>query len=203
MASVESSSRISGTRLRILDAAARLFREKGYAGTTQRDIASECGMQPGSLYYHFASKDEVLAEVLDLGILRALEGVQDALSSLRQNVGPRERLRVAIAAHLKTLFLQGDYTSAHFRIWKLAPAEVRARNLVLRDRYEAVWVKLLKEIQEDGGLRTDLDLRVLRLFIFGAMNLTLDWYQEGDLTLEDLADMYTDFLLRGVEGRVA
>jgi AcrR family transcriptional regulator len=189
---------VAETRLRILDAAARLFREKGFAGTSQRDIATACEMQPGSLYYHFASKDEVLAEVLDLGILRVIQGVEAALAGLEAEASPRERLRVAIAAHLETLFHQGDYTSAHFRIWKLAPPEIQRRNLVLRDRYEAIWVGLLEAMKEAGTFRGDVDLRVLRLFLFGAMNWTLDWYQERDLTLTELAEMYTDFLLRGV-----
>ncbi len=193
-----SEAPVSGTRLRILDAAARLFREKGFAGTSQRDIATACEMQPGSLYYHFKSKDEVLAEVLDLGIIRVLEGVETALRGLGSDVSPRERLRVAIAAHLETLFHQGDYTSAHFRIWKLAPPEIQQRNLILRDRYEAIWVGLLREMKKDGAFRDDVDLRVLRLFLFGAMNWTLDWYQEQDLTLPELAAMYAELLLRGV-----
>jgi len=199
MASIDQTDRVSETRLRILDAAARLFREKGYSATTQRDIAGACGMKVGSLYYHFASKDEVLAEVLDLGILRLLDGVEIALEQLDSNVEPHTRFRVAIAAHLDTLFHQGDYTSAHFRIWKIAPPEVRTRNLVLRDRYEAIWVDLLQAMQDCGAIRASLDLRVLRLFIFGAMNWTLDWYGEGDLTLDQLAVIYTDILLKGIE----
>ncbi len=201
MSTVEHTPRVSATRLRILDAAARLFREKGFAGTTQRDIAAACDMKVGSLYYHFASKDDVLAEVLDLGILRVLEGVEAALAELGPDAEPLERFRVAITAHLDTLFHQGDYTSAHFRIWKVAPRDVQARNLVLRDRYEAVWVSLLEDMRDSGVLRAGVDLRVLRLFIFGAMNWTLDWYGEGDLTLEQLASMYADILLQGVESR--
>jgi AcrR family transcriptional regulator len=198
MATVRAESAESPTRARILDAAARLFREKGYAATSQRDIASACGLTAASLYYHFASKEDVLAEVLDVGILRPLDTLKKALAELAPRTPPRERLRVAIATHLEALFHQGDYTSAHFRIWKVAPREVQARNLVLRDKYEAVWITLLEDLRGEGAIRTNVDLRVLRLFLIGGMNLTLDWYQDGDYTLDELAEIYTDFLLEGI-----
>ena len=198
MAATVHQSEVSSTRLRILDAAAKLFRENGYAGTSQRDIASACGLQAASLYHHFASKEEVLAEVLDVGILRPLNALEAALEELDEATPPLERFRTAIATHLHSLFDQGDYTSAHFRIWKVAPAQVQARNVVLRDKYEAVWMDLLSNLREAGLIRSDVDLRILRLFLFGGMNLTLDWYQAGDYNLDDLATMYADFLLHGV-----
>jgi len=69
------------TRGRILDAATELFNERGYAGTSIRDIAERTGMTKGSLYYHFASKDELLyaivAPLLD-AIATFLTTVRDA-----------------------------------------------------------------------------------------------------------------------------
>lgn len=203
MTTLTSKADISPTRLRILDAAARLFRQKGFLGTTLRDIAAQCDMQAGSIYYHFQSKDDVLAEVLDLGITRLSEAVQSSLAALPEGASVDEILRAAIRAHLSSLFAHGDYTSAHFRIWKLAPAEVQRRNLVIRDAYEKIWVEQLEELQRQGSIRGEVNLRVLRLFLFGALNWTLDWYQEGELTLEELADIYTDFLLNGVSARKA
>lgn len=200
MATLSSKENISPTRLRILDAAARLFRQKGFLGTTLRDIAAQCDMQAGSIYYHFQSKDDVLAEVLDLGITRLSEAVRLAVTALPEDASAKEKIRAAIVAHLRSLFAHGDYTSAHFRIWKLAPVEVQRRNLVVRDAYEAIWVEQLEEMQRRGAIKFEVNLRVLRLFLFGALNWTLDWYQEGELTLEELADMYTDFLLNGIAG---
>lgn len=201
MSSFTTPSIASDTRRRILDAAAKLFREKGFAGTSQRDIASSCGMQPASLYYHFSSKDDVLTEVLDVGILRVLENVESALAQLDAAATPKTCLTVAMTAHLEMLILQGDYTSAHFRIWKLAPREVQKKTLVNRDRYEGIWSGLFRDMREAGTVREDIDLRVVRFFIFGALNLTLDWYQDGNHTLPELAEMYTDFLLNGIESR--
>ena len=52
----------------LLDAAARLFAEKGYVATSMRDIAQDCGMLPGSLYYHFAAKEDLLVAVYERGV---------------------------------------------------------------------------------------------------------------------------------------
>jgi AcrR family transcriptional regulator len=65
-------SRSKESRAQILAAAARLFREQGYAATTLRQIAAAAGIQAGSIYYHFASKDDILIEVLDAGIAAVL-----------------------------------------------------------------------------------------------------------------------------------
>ena len=66
-------SKSERTRGDILAAAARLFRHEGYYATTMRDIAQESGIEAGSIYYHFGSKDQILSEVLDIGV-RALHG---------------------------------------------------------------------------------------------------------------------------------
>ena len=61
-------SKSERTREAILAAAARLFRYQGYHATTMRDIAQKSGVEAGSIYYHFQSKDEILSEVLDIGV---------------------------------------------------------------------------------------------------------------------------------------
>jgi len=99
--------------MRILDAAAQTFRRKGYAGTTLNEIAKVADMQAGSLFYHFASKDELLEEVLDIGMRRVHEAVEDSQARLADDVPHRERIRAAVEAHFATLLKHGDYTSAN------------------------------------------------------------------------------------------
>src|SRR3546814_8578670 len=66
----------TGTRERILDVSARIFRTRGYAETTMNDIAEATGIKAASIYYYFRSKDEIVEEVLNLGTLRAFEAVR-------------------------------------------------------------------------------------------------------------------------------
>ena len=132
------------SRRAVLDAAARLFRHQGYAATSLRDIAEVAGMQAGSLYYHFDSKEEIVAEVLRTGIETVLHAVEAAVREARaRGVGGSGLLEVAIRAHLESLLRVSDYTSADVRIYAHVPPAIRRQNLALRDRYEEVWRRLL------------------------------------------------------------
>src|SRR5216684_1668811 len=85
-------------RVRLLDAAAKLFSERGFHGTSMRDIAKAVDMLSGSIYYHFDSKDEMLLAVYEEGMRRVAETVDAAVISANQ---PWDRLEAACAAHLR------------------------------------------------------------------------------------------------------
>src|SRR5262245_18145902 len=113
------------TRQAVLDAAARLFRQRGYAAPSLRDIADAAGIQAGSLYYHFDSKEHIVAEVLRVGVESVLEGVSSAVARARAAVGRGVvLLEAAIRGHLEALLTHGDYTSANVRILGHVPPTV-------------------------------------------------------------------------------
>ncbi|MDP6173888.1 MAG: helix-turn-helix domain-containing protein, partial [Rhodospirillales bacterium] len=99
---VKPQSKSEKTRLRILDGAARTFRDKGYGATRLTDIASAAHIQAGSLYYHFDSKEQMLDEVLARGHGRVFDGVRGRIKELGGRASYRERLRAAIRVHLET-----------------------------------------------------------------------------------------------------
>jgi len=182
-------------RTRILDEAARLFLARGYAETTLRDIADAAGVKAGSIYYHFDSKEDLLAEILDQGIERITRTVDEALVSAGPE--PATRLRVAIGAHLSALFQHGPYTAAHVGVFHGAPEEVRRAGIPARDAYEERWAKLLDAAVEDPGV----DLHVVRVALLGMMNSTLDWYRpDGPRGLDQVADTIADTVLVGLLG---
>ena len=80
------------TRQRILDAAARTFRNQGFAGTTLNDIANAAQLRAGSIYYHFDSKERLLEEVLDIGIARVATAVKEEVDGLPPETSPTERI---------------------------------------------------------------------------------------------------------------
>ena len=181
------SSRSLPGRDGILDAAARRFLEAGYAETSVRDIAADVGVKAASIYYHFESKDELLATILDEGIERITATVQAALAGA-EGADPAERLRVAMTAHLAALFEHGPYTAAHVGVFPSAPDTVRAAGLPARDAYEAIWARLISDAHGAGSLHGGDDLRVVRLALLGAMNATLHWFDpDGPRSLEDVA----------------
>ena len=190
----------SGTmRREILDVAAKLFRENGVAATTLRDIAKRCGIKAASIYHHFSSKDDLLLEVLDFGIERIHSTLADVLGRIPADAPFEAKLRAAIRTHVECFFDYGDYTATNIRVFGQAPRAVQRRNLRWRDRYEELWKELFAEGRKRGAIRPGVDLDVVRLYLFGAMNRTVEWYDpRGPLDVAALAGRFTDLLLHGI-----
>ena len=159
-----------------LDNAARLFRTQGYAAVTMRDIAAACEVKAGSLYYHFASKEQIVVEVLNTGVNMVIAEVLRHMGRLPAGAVLALRLRTAIAAHLHTLLGRNDYIGANIRIFAHVPDRVRIEALAHRQLYEAWWQDLLDQGARDGAFRPGTDLRLVRLFLMGAMNWSLEWH---------------------------
>ena len=161
----------------MLDCAARLFSRNGYAAVSLRGIAAESGMKAGSLYYHFASKDVIVTEILNIGVRRVHVAEEQALAATTAHAPTAERLRVAIDAHLRALHEAGDYTSANIRIFGQVPPSVREAHQAVRRDYETLWATLLKHGIAAGDLRAEIDVPRHRAFLLGAMNSSLDWLE--------------------------
>lgn len=196
MTSEQSKSDIS--RARILDAAAKTFRQKGYAATTLIEIARAAGMQAGSLYYHFGSKDDLLEEVLDIGMRRVHEAVEESQQRLPADSSHHDRIRVAVEAHLATLLKHDDYTSANIRIFGQVPETVQQHHIRQRDAYAGLWRRILTKAQKSGALRSDIDLGLVRMLLMGALNWSVEWYQPGRKSIQTIADHICLMLFSGI-----
>lgn len=186
-------------RQQVLDASAKLFRDKGYAGTTMREVADRCGIRAASLYYHFPSKDEILAEVFDYGVKHVFDAVRAAVDRLPASATAYQKIRAAILAHLESFFVLGDYTASNIRVFRQAPREVQRRNRRVRDRYEGYWHTLFEEARRRGEIRGEVDMAIARLFLIGGLNHTLEWYtKRGGASFGDLADRYAALLFHGI-----
>jgi AcrR family transcriptional regulator len=169
-------SRADVSRQQILAVAATLFGQNGYAGTSLRDIAAAVGMKAGSLYYHFASKEELAEEVLRIGVERVHQAVADRIRALGQGAPLRHKIEAAIAAHLKTLWLENAFTSAHIRCIHAVPVGVQDRLRQARRNYEKVWRALIDEAVRKSALAEGADPDCVRLAILGALNWSLEWF---------------------------
>jgi AcrR family transcriptional regulator len=165
----------AGRRGQIVRESARLFREKGYDGTSVRDIASATGLQSGSWVYHFRTKQEILAAVMEEGLQQALERIE-AIG--REQLPPREHFRALLRTHLDTLLGPGqDFIPVLLYEWRSLEPEARPRIVELQRRYEAVWDAVIGELQRSGewAQPTGVD----RLLMFGALNWIAHWYRPG------------------------
>src|SRR5438477_214064 len=144
---------MSARRSELTRAAARLFAEKGYHGTSIGDLAEAMGVQKGSLYAHSESKADLLWEVAREGAAAfhsALDAVPDE--------GPIvERIRAALRAHLRVVAEQLDVATVFVREWRYLQGERREEFVAERRRYEERFRALFRDGRELGELRTDLD----------------------------------------------
>ncbi len=186
----------SGLRHEIVAASARLFRTQGYERTSVRDIAAAVGIQSGSWFYHFKSKQEILLAVMSEGLAKATADIE-AIAT--EDLAPRERFRKLVAAHLATLVMPGnDFVPVTLYEWRSLDADAVRTVAGLTQRYEDVWDKVLADLQASGDWArpTALD----RLLMFGAMNWTVQWYRaRGQASLEQLVEATMQFLLRTPE----
>jgi AcrR family transcriptional regulator len=189
------------TRRRILDAAARVLRQKGFAGTRLADIARAADMQAGSLYYHFGSREELVAEVMRTGVANAFEAVQRRLAELPAEAGAGARLRAAMETHLQFLVEQSDYASATIKLIGQVPREMQDRQIANERVFGKLWKKLLREAQDTGDIRGDLNLSVVRMMVMGAMNWAVEWYDPDRGPAEDIARDFIAMVMEGLEPR--
>jgi len=187
------------TREAILAAAARLFRHEGYYATTMRDIAQESGIEAGSIYYHFQSKDQVLSEILELGIRRLYERVREIVRSARNHPEDfRSTFALLVETHLTHLLTDSDFTSANIRNYPMLTDETRAPHRELRASYAGAWSSFLNDAKRAGHLRSDISVSVIRQFILSSMNWTVEWYDVDKYPVHLLAERMSKLILDGM-----
>ena len=183
----------SNRREELLRVSAKLFREKGFDGTTIRDISSAAGMHSGSPFYHFKTKQDILVAVMEQGLAEGLRKTEEVIALA---LPPEQKLKELIRAQLGTILEDGsDFIPVLLYDWRgLTPAN-RRRVVALKDRYDALWQRLIDELQRAGHIPGDAQL--MRLLILGAVNWTGTWYRTGGrLSLDEVADGAARLFLR-------
>jgi AcrR family transcriptional regulator len=183
------------TRNEILEAAAQIFSQKGYHGTSMQDIALAVNLQKGSLYHHVSSKQEILFELLNQGLDILIERVMDAIADPGY---PDEKLHKAISAYLCSLTEYQDLAAVLLLEYRSLEPDFYERHILRRDRFEQIWRDLIKEGNEDGIFacpHPSLSARAL----LGLMNWTVTWFHsDGPMSAEEIAHQYSDLFLFGL-----
>ncbi|MCC7243712.1 MAG: TetR family transcriptional regulator [Acidobacteria bacterium] len=156
----------------ILRAAARMFRERGFADTGMRDIAEASDLSPANLYHYFDGKDEILFYCQDRALDRMMAGVAEARRRFRR---PHERLGAVLETHVLTMLDEVEGATAHLQVDALAPT-LRERIVRKRDRYERAVRRLVTEGMHDGTFVQGEAALVTRAML-GALNWVVTWYR--------------------------
>ncbi|MCP3989155.1 MAG: TetR/AcrR family transcriptional regulator [Actinomycetia bacterium] len=176
----------SNRRDDLIEAAAVCFSRDGFDAASIRGIAAEVGMQTASIYYHFASKDDLLLAVHERGLrfiteaaLQAIEGVEPGW----------DKVEAACTAHLRAL-LGGEPIFKAIMAPLPSTSTVRPQIVEMRDSYEQVFRDLLDELDLPEGT----DRRHLRLLLLGAMNWSFTWFQGRRSDIDAFARSIVDGL---------
>ena len=195
--SAASTPRVGGRRDELLAIAGQQFAEKGFKNTTVRDIADAAGIQSGSLYHHFDSKESMADELLR-AFQDELFGQYDEILASADDA--RTKLERAVRVSFEAIENHPDEVAITQNdvdhLIRLGGFDYLAdRNAQSRQ----VWVTLLEQGVASGVLRADLDITLTYRFIRDTVWVAVRWYRPGGgLTHTEVADQYVRILLDGI-----
>jgi AcrR family transcriptional regulator len=198
-AAAGENDQATSTADRLLAGAADLFRRKGYAATTTRELSALLGIQNASLYYHMEKKEDLLFKLC----VSTLEDVAKVFKScLAETSDPIEQLKL-IMLRYTTIALQDRDRHATMLIEIRALSDERRKQVVqLRDKNVALVRRTISAAQKAGQLRPDIKPKYLALALFNLLNWSIFWYRpDGELTPETIATMMSSIYLEGAAAK--
>ena len=180
----------------ILEAAATLFRDRGYAATSMRDLAKAVHLQASSLYNHIASKQEILAEICFQNAHRFLEGLKKVEE---ENTDPLSKIEALIKLHL--VIATEDVTSitSFNDEWRHLEEPHLSEFTALRKKYERQFKSIIKEGIKEGTLK-DIKSTIVLNTLLSSIRWVYDWYKpDGKQSIEQISDIVSDLLLGGLK----
>lgn len=189
-------------RQAIEDVASDLFRERGYAGTSIRDIARALSVQGASLYAHVTSKEDVLWAIVDRAA-RRFEAAADRAESeaeAHRPGDPSEALAALVEAHVDVLTAHVDEAGVFVNEWRSLGDERKRQILDRRDAYQARFRRHIEAGIAVGAFAMT-DPAIASSSILSALNGVAAWYDPaGRLPADRIADHLVDLVLRMLEG---
>ena len=158
-----------------------------------RDIARAVGMLAGSMYYHFPSKEELVAATHGRGVAQIIAAVEQATKDVAD---PWLRLEAGCRAHLAALLGDEDFAAVVLQEFSRVSPQLRARLIAQRDDYERIFAQLIEALPVAKGV----DGRLLRLMLLGALNWAPTWYRQGLAKPEEIASGFVAMLREKAAG---
>jgi AcrR family transcriptional regulator len=158
----------------LLAVAVTVFNERGYDGTSMEDLSRRLGISKSSIYYHVASKEDLLRLALD----RALDGLFAVADEARAGDRPAiERLEQLVRGSVRVLAERLPYVTLLVRAHGNTPTERRA--LARRREFDGIVADLVKQAERDGDIRPDVEPAITARLLFGMVNSLVEWYRPG------------------------
>jgi AcrR family transcriptional regulator len=186
----------TGRRREIIEAAARIFKEKGYAATSIQDVARAVDILKGSLYYYIDSKDDLLFEVIQEVHQQGLENLE---KTKHASGSALERIHAFVVNHAS--FNAGNLAqmTVFFHDFRSLSEERRRVIVKERDLYDQYLRSLITEGQEQGSVRSSVDPKIAAFWILGGMNWMYQWYRpDGPQSMEEIALEFADLAVHSL-----
>jgi len=184
----------------IYEAAARVFRHKGYHAARIQDVADELGLHKGSLYYYISTKEDLLRGLVEGPMQRMVEATREILATRH---APAQKLVRVIEMHLRHFQESKDFFGIFLREdldFLDANAETDLRGLVRT--YDALWDEVLQEGIAAGVFDAEMEVPIVRKAIIGMCNGTYTWYRaDGPYPIQEIARQFAAFALDGLRPR--
>ncbi len=182
----------------LLEAATRLFKEKGYHSTSMQDLADALGVQKGSLYYYIDSKDELLRRLLERASLFLGHRIDEIYAAA---LTPSDKLRLALENHAETMMNQVDLVTVYLNEYRNLPADRLQEALAVRKHYEKVLMQILQDGVACGQFRP-VNVKMTVFGLLGMLNWTHQWFSpEGEFSAQQVAGFLADLALNGLLDR--
>jgi AcrR family transcriptional regulator len=180
----------------VIQAAGRLFAQRGFHGTSMRDLGDTLGLHGSSLYAHVGSKTELLEEIVADGVRQCIDLADEVLAG---DEPAADKLRWLVTGHVRLVVANLDTWTTFVNEYRFLPEPERERVIGLRDRYQGAYRSVIKEGAAEGWVREDLDDRLAATLVLSLLNAVSGWYRpNGDRSPEQLADAVYELVIGGI-----
>ena len=180
---------------RLAESALELFAERGFAGTSIRDIAKATGLSLSNIYHYFGNKEGLLLAILETASGKVLTSLQQVGTQADQ---PMEQFKKLIKTHLELAHILNKEAKIFFLDEEhLSPEGLRVNNQYQREIL-GIYRSHLHALQEAGEVNFK-SATIAAFNILGVLNWHLRWYRpEGQMSFEDISQEVTAFILHGI-----
>jgi AcrR family transcriptional regulator len=180
----------------ILNKATQLFDDRGYVGSSMRDLAQDLGIEAASLYSHIKSKEEILQNIC----FRMADEFMKATREVdKKELSCKEQLEAFVQAHIGVITRDTAASSVFFNEWKHLSEPFYSEFLELRNQYEGRFQNIIKKGIKNGEF-IDMDTKMATLTLLSSLNWVFRWYNpKGRLTIEELGKELAERMIYGIK----
>jgi len=184
------------SRADVVAAAGRLFADRGYHGTSMRNLGRELGLLGSSLYAHVDSKQDLLVEVVEDGARLFQESARNALDVAGS---APDRLRALVGGHVDVVLSNQDVVRTFLNEARMLDEQHRSRIIAARDSYEQAFRRVIGDGVSEGSFRADVDPKITSILLLSILNAVERWYRpEGALDRDGLVDSILGLVVDGI-----